>query len=104
MDIHSARSLRAGHSEDQLQAILEYAAHPDFTPAERAALAYAEGMTRTPVDVSDEVFGALKEHFDISAIVEISVFSAFQNFNAKFNGALQADVNQLCPVDLPGIK
>ena len=46
----------------------------------------------------------LQEHFDISAIVEISVFAAFQNFNAKFNGALQADVNQLCPVDLPGIK
>ncbi len=104
MDIHSARSLRAGHSEDKLRAILEYAAHPDFTPAERAALAYAEGMTKTPVDVSDEVFGALKEHFDISAIVEISVFVAFQNFNAKFNGALQADVNQLCPVDLPGMK
>ncbi len=104
MDIHSARSLRAGHSEDKLKAILEYAAHPDFTPAERAALAYAEGMTRTPVDVSDEVFGALKEHFDISAIVEISVFAAFQNFNAKFNGALQADVNQLCPVNLPGMR
>jgi alkylhydroperoxidase family enzyme len=103
VDIHSSRSLRAGHSEEKLRAILEYAAHPEFTPAERAALAYAEGMTRTPVDVSDEMFAALREHFDTPAIVEISVFAAFQNFNAKFNGALQADVNALCPVDLPGL-
>ncbi len=104
MDLHSARSLRAGHSEDKLRAILEYATHPEFTPAERAALAYAEGMTRTPVDVSDEVFAALEAHFDTPAVVEISVFAAYQNFNAKFNGALRADVNELCPVDLPGVR
>ncbi len=104
MDLHSARSLRAGHSEAKLAAILDYAAHSEYTDAERAALAYTEGMTKTPVDVPDAVFDALKAYYDTPAIVEISVFAAYQNFNAKFNGALQTEINEMCPVDLPGLK
>jgi 4-carboxymuconolactone decarboxylase len=104
VDLHSARSLRAGHSEDKLAAILDYAGRPEFTEAERAALAYTEGMTKTPVDVPDAVFDALKAHYNTPAIVEISVFAAYQNFNAKFNGALRTEINEFCPVDLPGLK
>jgi alkylhydroperoxidase family enzyme len=98
------RSLRVGHPEDKVNHILEYATHAAFAPDERAALAYAEGMTRTPVDVSDDVFATLAEHFDSQAIVEITTFVAFQNFHAKFNGALRADSNELCPIDTPGGK
>ena len=96
------RSLRVGHPEEKVNHILDYATHDAFTPDERAALAYAEGMTSTPVDVADAVFEALQEHFDTPAIVEITTFVAFQNFHAKFNGALQADINELCPIDTPG--
>lgn len=83
---------------------MEYATSPAFTEAERAALAYAEGMTKTPVRVSDADFEALKGHFGTPAIVEISLFVGIQNFNAKSNGALQVDINEICPVDLPGIR
>lgn len=93
-----------GHSEDKLRSIVDYATHPEYSPAERVALAYTEGMTRTPVDVPDEVFDSLKAHYDTPAIVEITVFAAYQNFNAKFNGALRTDVNEMCPVDLPGLR
>ena len=96
------RSLRVGHAEEKVNHILEYATHAAFTADERAALAFAEGMTRTPVDVSDGVFETLQEHFDTPAIVEITAFVAFQNFHAKFNGALHADINGLCPIDTPG--
>lgn len=84
-------------------AILEYAAHPAFTPAERAALAYAEGMTKTPVDVPDALFDELKRHYDTPAIVEISVLAGHQNFNAKSNAALQVDINAFCPIPIPGV-
>lgn len=87
-----------------MRAVLDYAKHPAFSPAERAALAYAEGLTRTPVEVPDGVFEALRAHFDTPAIVEISVFAAFQNFNAKFNAALRTEVNELCPVGFPGAR
>ena len=93
-----------GHSEEKLAAILDYTTHPDFSSAERTALSYAEGMTKTPVDVPDEMFETLKAHFDTPAIVEMTAFVAYQNFNAKFNGALRADVNELCQADLPGLK
>ena len=104
MDIHAARSLRAGHSEEKVRAILSYADHPAFDAAERAALAYAEGMTKTPVDVSDETFEALRAHYDEPAIVEISLFVGIQNFNAKSNAALRVDINQVCPIEVPGGK
>ncbi len=96
------RSLRVGHAEEKVNQILDYAGHPAFSTAEQAALAYAEGMTKTPVDVPDAVFDALRAHYGTAAIVEISVFVAYQNFNAKFNGALQTDINHLCPIDTPG--
>lgn len=104
MDIHAARSLRAGHGEDKVLTIMDYATSSAFTEAERAALAYAEGMTKTPVQVSDADFEALKGHFDTPAIVEITLFVAIQNFNAKSNGALQVDINELCPIEVPGGK
>ncbi|MEK6711861.1 MAG: hypothetical protein AABZ64_14925 [Nitrospinota bacterium] len=66
-------------------------------------MAYAEGMTRTPVEVPDPIFGELKRHYDTPAIVEISILAGYQNFNAKSNGALQVDVNAFCPIPFPGV-
>ncbi|MDA1001375.1 MAG: hypothetical protein O2807_12780 [bacterium] len=83
---------------------MDYATSPVFSEAERVAMAYAEGMTKTPVQVSDADFEALKGHFDTPAIVEITLFVGIQNFNAKSNAALQLDINELCPIDVPGGK
>lgn len=102
MDLHSARSLRAGHSADKLENLTSFATHPDYSPAERAALAYVAALTQTPVAVTDEIFGQLQVHYETTAIVEITGTAAIQNFNAKFNGALRVAVNGVCPVPLPG--
>ena len=104
MDLHSARSLRAGHSADKLEHITDFSTHPGYSPAERAALAYAAALTQTPVDVSDAIFAELQAHYDTAAIVEITGTAAIQNFNAKFNGALRVDVNAVCPLPLPGTR
>ena len=104
MDLHSARSLRAGHSADKLEHLLDFQTHADYSPAERAALAYAASLTETPVAVSDEIFAQLQAHFNTPAIVEITGTAAIQNFNAKFNGALHVDVNEVCPLPLPGTR
>ena len=47
----------------------------------------AVGMTRTPVDVSDELFAALREHFDEAQLVELANEIAIENYRARFNWA-----------------
>ena len=57
-------------ADDKLRAIGDYASSPLFEATERVALEYADAMTITGLDVSDELFARLRERFDDDAIVE----------------------------------
>ena len=50
-------------------------------------LEYAEAMTRTPVDVSDELFARLREHFDERQIVELTMAIGLENLYSRSNWA-----------------
>ena len=49
--------------------------------------AYAAAMTRTPVEVPDELFAQLREHFDDAQLVELTAVIATENFRGRFNWA-----------------
>ena len=51
-------------------------------------LDYAVAVSRTPVDVSDELFDALKHHFDDSQLMQITHYIALENMRGRFNLAL----------------
>ena len=72
--------------EDQLAAV----ARDDlsaFDPAWRAALEFANDVTRHGGVVADERFAALEEYFAVDQIVEItSVIALFNYFNRFANG------------------
>jgi len=61
-----------------------------FSESERAALAYADMMTRDVV-VSDKVFEELKDHFNERQVVELTVLIGSYNMNARVLTALQID-------------
>lgn len=61
---------------------------PLFTEVERLVLDYAVAVTRTPVDVPDELFDALREHFDPAQLVELTHLIAMENMRGRFNLAL----------------
>ena len=86
----------AGISEEKLAAVSESVENPLFTPAERVALRYAEEMTRSTVDVPDEVFEELKRYFNTEQIVELTATIAMENLRARFNRALQVEADGLC--------
>jgi len=44
-------------------------------------------MSRTPTTVSDELFAALREHFDERQMVELTNVIAIENMRARFNSA-----------------
>jgi alkylhydroperoxidase family enzyme len=60
-------------------------------------------MTRTPVDVPDEVVDLLKESFDEAQIVELTATIAWENWRARFNHALAIEAHgftegAFCPI------
>jgi alkylhydroperoxidase family enzyme len=59
------------------------------------ALEYADGMTITGREVSDELFARLQNHYDADAIVELTAIIAWENASSKFNRALRVGSQQL---------
>lgn len=106
IDIGSAIAMRHGISEETLAALDTYDENPLFTPAERAAIRYAEEMTRTPVEVSDQLFGELRRYFDERALVDLTAAIALENLHARFNWAFQIESDGLCrlPANHPARK
>ena len=50
-------------------------------------LAYADVMTRTPVEVSDALFVRLREKFNEAELVELTSAIAWENYRARFDHA-----------------
>lgn len=89
LDISSWLARTDGVTEDQLRELLHHRDSARFSDAEKAALDFAEAMSRTPVAVPDEVFAALREHFDDRQVVELASVIAWENYRARFNAALE---------------
>src|SRR5207244_67572 len=56
-----------------------------FSNLERAAIEYAERLTRTPADVPDELFDRLRAELDEPQLVELTAAIAGENYVARFN-------------------
>lgn len=87
MDIASMLSSEAGIGEAKLRALPDYAGSDEFTDVEKLVLDLAVGMTKTPVDVPDQLFARLAEHFDEAQLVELANEIAVENLRARFNWA-----------------
>ncbi|HTY95979.1 MAG TPA: carboxymuconolactone decarboxylase family protein [Solirubrobacteraceae bacterium] len=84
-DIGSAEARGAGITEEQLLALPRYRESDAFDELERLVLDYAVAMTRTPPEVDDELFAALREHFDERQLVELTNMIALENLRSRFN-------------------
>ena len=89
MDIRHAVGVKAGVPEVKLAALSIYHESPLFTDREKAALEFSERITRDDLEVTDECFTKLKEHFSEPEIVELSFIVGFQTFASKFAKAFQ---------------
>lgn len=88
IDIGSMLGKGLGITDDQLRALPRFRESAAFSPVEKLVLEYAVGMSRTPASVSDDLFGALREHFDEAHMVELTVAIAWENHRARSNHAL----------------
>jgi len=88
-------SSQLGVSDDKIDAVTDYANSDLFTQEERLALEFADAMTITGRDVSDELFERLRRLFDEDALVELTATIAWENASSKFNRALRVPSQQL---------
>ena len=82
-----------GLSQADCDAIADWRPSTLFAPRERAALAYADAMTRE-IAVGDEIFAALKPHFNHREIVEMTVLVGTYNMHSRVVRALDIDVEK----------
>ncbi|MCG8468104.1 MAG: hypothetical protein MJB57_07820 [Gemmatimonadetes bacterium] len=78
-----------GVSDEKLLAVAEHAESPHFTDDERRALAYADAITLSDRDVSDEMFAEVLEAFGEEGTIELTAVIAWENASSKFNRALR---------------
>ena len=87
LDLGSQICRNSGLSDEVLLALPRYRTSELFSEREKLALDYTAGVMRTPVDVSDELFARMKEHFSDGQLVEITALLTVVNLD-RFNAAL----------------
>jgi alkylhydroperoxidase family enzyme len=78
----------SGVSEEQLRELPRFRESDVFSEEEKLVLEYAEAISRTPVDVPDQLAERMRERFDEAQIVELTWAAAIENMRARFNWAL----------------
>ncbi len=59
-----------------------------FTPLERRVMEYAEAMCQTPLSVTDEMSGVLRDELGADGLIELTARIGFMNLSARTNVAL----------------
>jgi len=106
VDLGSQICRNSGFSDEKLLALPHYRQSELFTEHEKLALDYTVAVMRTPVEVTDDLFARMKEHFSDEQLVEITALLTVVNldrFNAAFGiGSAGFSEGMICvPPDRP---
>jgi AhpD family alkylhydroperoxidase len=88
LDFGSKLAQDSGIPEADLRELSTWRDSERYDELDRLVLEYAEEMTRTPVEVSDELFARLREHFDERQLVELTMAIGLENLYSRTNWAL----------------
>jgi alkylhydroperoxidase family enzyme len=101
-DINAAVGSELGITDEKILALPDYATSPLYDDKERAVLEYADAITLSDRDVTDELFERIAGFFNDDEIVELTATIAWENSSSKFNRALRVPSQQLWkPKDNP---
>jgi AhpD family alkylhydroperoxidase len=88
IDLGSQIARGWGITDEELLAFTDYRSAACFSDVDKLVLEYATALSRTPVEVSDELFDALRVHFDTAQLVGLTHVVTLGNLRARFNIAL----------------
>ena len=87
---------KLGLGEAQIKAVQggDYMRSPDLDERQKAAIRWAEAVTRMTARDDDEAFAAMKTHFSEKQIVELTVFCGMWNYSNRLCEALHVDLER----------
>ncbi len=95
MDVSSKKARQLDIPSEKFQQLPDFRHSSHYPPAEQAALAYVEELTKQ-VEVSDSTFEALREHWTDREIIEITYAASAENFLNRLVKPLGIGSDQLC--------
>jgi AhpD family alkylhydroperoxidase len=87
LDFGSWLARESGVTDEKLRELSLWRDSQLFSERERLVLEYVEAMTRTPVEVTDELFERLHAQFDERQIVELTMTIGLENLYSRTNWA-----------------
>lgn len=87
VDIGSMIARESGLTDDELKDLVDWRSSERLDERDKLVLEFADGISATPVGVSDELFEQLRAHFDEEQLVELTAAIAWENWRARFNWA-----------------
>ncbi|NKK41663.1 carboxymuconolactone decarboxylase family protein [Rhizobium leguminosarum] len=90
---HHSHGLKAGLTEEQLQAIPDFETSSLFNEQEKAVMAFAKDST-LHVDVSDEVWNGIAKFLSEKQLVELAINVAWYHSGVRLMGALKIDLEE----------
>jgi AhpD family alkylhydroperoxidase len=78
-DLHLAEAVRAQIGRERFLDLIDFANSPNFSPREKAALAYAAGLQQS-LHVSDDIWHQLKQHFTERERIDIVWLCAVERY------------------------
>ena len=87
---------KIGLSEAQIAAAQgdDYMNSPDLSERQKAAVRWAEAVTKMTARDDDEAFASMKRHFTEKQIVELTVFCGMWNYSNRLCEALHVDLER----------
>ena len=102
VDLHSHKALRDGKKSQRLHCLTVWHETELFTPRERAALAYAESITRvSDTHVPDEDYDQVERHFNELELVDLTLTISTMNAWNRMAISFRRPVAERRPTQAP---
>jgi alkylhydroperoxidase family enzyme len=88
-----------GVTEDMYAHVAEHRDHPEYSGAEQIAIEYAERFALTHLELDDEFFTRLREHFSDADILDLTICIADFLAFGRLTEVLRLD--QECSLEFP---
>ena len=85
---------KAGLSDEKLRAIPGDDRTP-FTDTEKLVMELADAITNTPANVSDDLYGRLRNQFSEEQLMQLGAQIAFENYRARWNRIFDVESDNL---------
>ena len=85
---------KAGLSDDKLLTVLSDD-RTSFNDTERLVIELADAMTDTPADVSDDLYGRLRNQFSEEQLMQLGAQIEFENYRARWNRIFDVESDNL---------